>query len=179
MSLLGKWIDWIYKTATGDMRMKWVLTPVIGTLYLGLIALCLLLSFLTDELFGFRVSLSRAWTMIVGWPLVVSGFVLMVFSMVHFIRVKGTPVPFNPPPVLVTTGPYAFARNPMLTGIFMQMFGAGMLFHSPSMILIFTPLFIALNIWELKKVEEPELARRLGRDYTEYKDRVPMFFPWL
>ncbi len=33
--------------------------------------------------------------------------------------------------------------------------------------------------WELKKVEEPELEKRLGKDYREYKKQVPMFFPRL
>jgi protein-S-isoprenylcysteine O-methyltransferase Ste14 len=34
-----------------------------------------------------------------------------------------------------------------------------------------------MNVWELKKVEEPELIRRLGKAYVEYKKRTPMFFP--
>ncbi len=40
-----------------------------------------------------------------------------------------------------------------------------------------TPLFIVINVWELEKVEEPELMKRLGKDYAEYRARVPMFFP--
>jgi len=35
-----------------------------------------------------------------------------------------------------------------------------------------------MNVWELKKVEEPELARRLGEPYVEYRKQVPMFFPY-
>jgi protein-S-isoprenylcysteine O-methyltransferase Ste14 len=34
-------------------------------------------------------------------------------------------------------------------------------------------------VWELKAIEEPELEKRLGKDYVEYKKRVPMFFPWM
>ena len=32
---------------------------------------------------------------------------------------------------------------------------------------------------ELKRVEEPELTRRFGERYSEYKKRVPMFIPRL
>lgn len=103
----------------------------------------------------------------------------MLWSILHFIKVKGTPVPFNPPPKLVTTGPYAYVRNPMLSGVFILMFGLGILFRSISLVFIFTPLFILLNFLELKAIEEPELENRLGKDYSKYKKRVPMFFPKL
>lgn len=103
----------------------------------------------------------------------------MLWSILHFIRVKGTPVPFNPPPKLVTTGPYSYIRNPMLSGVFILMFGLGILYRSISMFFIFTPLFILFNFLELKAIEEPELENRLGKDYSKYKKRVPMFFPRL
>jgi len=101
----------------------------------------------------------------------------MLWSILHFIKVKGTPAPFNPPPKLVTTGPYSYIRNPMLSGIFILMFGFGILFRSISLVFIFTPLFILFNFLELKSIEEPELKKRLGKDYLEYKKSVPMFFP--
>ena len=41
----------------------------------------------------------------------------------------------------------------------------------------FITLFIALNVWELKAIEEPELAKRLGEAYLEYKKNTPMFIP--
>ncbi len=103
----------------------------------------------------------------------------MFWSILHFIKVKGTPVPFNPPPKLVATGPYAYVRNPMLSGVFIFMFGLGILFRSISLVFIFTPLFILFNFLELKNIEEPELEKRLGRDYSKYKKIIPMFFPRL
>jgi protein-S-isoprenylcysteine O-methyltransferase Ste14 len=36
---------------------------------------------------------------------------------------------------------------------------------------------VILNVVELKLVEEPELERRLGAMYNEYRKRVPMFIP--
>jgi len=101
----------------------------------------------------------------------------MLWSILHFIKVKGTPVPFNPPPKLVNTGPYSYVRNPMLGGVFILLFGFGILFNSISLVFIFTPIFILLNFLELKTIEEPELEKRLGKDYLEYKKSVTMFFP--
>lgn len=36
-----------------------------------------------------------------------------------------------------------------------------------------------LHVVELKKIEEPELAKRLGKEYLEYKKVTPMFIPKL
>jgi len=44
---------------------------------------------------------------------------------------------------------------------------------------MFTPLFILLNFLELKAIEEPELEKRLGKNYSKYKKRVSMFIPKL
>lgn len=66
----------------------------------------------------------------------------------------------------------------MMTGLFMQFFGIGIVLGSLSLVFIFTPLFIAINVFELKKIEEPELEKRLGEAYVKYKKEVPMFFPF-
>lgn len=34
-----------------------------------------------------------------------------------------------------------------------------------------------INVWELKNIEEPELIKRLGEDYIEYRKQTPMFIP--
>ncbi len=65
----------------------------------------------------------------------------------------------------------------MLTGVFALLFGFGVLFESVSLLVVFTPLFILLNFWEIKAIEEPELVKRLGQEYVEYRKMTPMFFP--
>ena len=107
------------------------------------------------------------------------GAFLCAWSLLHFVKVRGTPSPFNPPPELVTTGPYGYVRNPMITGIFLLLFGLGILLRSVFLVFVFTPFFIILNVVELKAIEEPELERRLGKRYVEYKGKVPMFIPKL
>jgi len=177
MYLTGKWIDLIYKVATGSLKTRLIVAPIVGLCFFSFIALFIFLSFTTDRFFGMPKISWHPWSQLIGDVLVIAGFFLMALSIAYFIRVRGTPVPFSPPPRLLTTGPYRFARNPMVTGIFMQLFGLGIACGSISLAFIFTPLLIAINVWELKNVEEPELVRRLGQDYVEYRKRVPMFFP--
>ncbi len=179
MSLIAKWINLINKVAVGNWKTKLIFAPIVGLFYVALIGFFIYISFVLDQLANFPEIFSIPWNLIIGIPLVVIGFTLMFFSVIFFLKVKGTPVPLSPPPKLVKTGLYKYVRNPMLTGIFVQLFGWGIITNSISLIFIFTPLFMIINIWELKMVEEPELEKRLGKEYIEYKKYVPMFFPWL
>ena len=65
----------------------------------------------------------------------------------------------------------------MLTGVFLLLFGIGLGLNSISLVLVFTPLYVMANVWELKYIEEPELVRRLGTEYIEYRRKTPMFIP--
>ena len=179
MSLIAKWINLINKVAVGSWKTRIIFAPIVGLFYIALIGFFIYISFIVDQLADFPKILSNPpWNLIIGIPVTLIGFTLIFFSVLFFLKVKGTPVPLSPPPKLVKTGLYKYMRNPMLTGIFVQLFGCGIITNSISLIFIFTPLFMIINIWELKMVEEPELEMRLGKDYIEYKKQVPMFFPW-
>jgi protein-S-isoprenylcysteine O-methyltransferase Ste14 len=65
----------------------------------------------------------------------------------------------------------------MLAGVFLLLFGIGFAVNSISMVIFFTPLYVLLNVWELKNIEEPELVKRLGDEYIEYRRKTPMFIP--
>jgi protein-S-isoprenylcysteine O-methyltransferase Ste14 len=170
-------IDLFYKTATGSKKVRNFLTPIGVILFFSLIVLLIIISLWTDKLLHCSKFISYSSNIIVSLLILAIGLFLMVWSILHFFKIKGTPVPFNPPPKLVDAGPYAYVRNPMLSGVFILMFGFGILFNSISLVFIFTPLFILFNYVELKAIEEPELEKRLGKKYLKYKKRVPMFFP--
>jgi len=178
MGLKGSWLHLIYKTATGSRKVRLLITPIVALSYFLFASLFVIFSFPTDRLFGFPGLLPPSISSVLSIPVIFLGLFLAFWSVLHFIRVRGTPVPFNPPPELVTSGPYAYTRNPMLTGLFILLFGLGFAFRSISLFSIFTPLFILVNFMEVKTIEEPELEMRLGPQYLEYKKRTPMFFPW-
>jgi protein-S-isoprenylcysteine O-methyltransferase Ste14 len=163
--------------ATGSRKIRNFFTPI-GALFYGLLTFSFVVVALqVDRLIGITHIFSRPLAAILAVPIFAFALFLIGWSVLHFLKARGTPVPFNPPPQLVTKGPYAYVRNPMLTGVFALLFGLGALFGSISLLVVFTPLFILVNVWELKVIEEPELEKRLGVDYIEYRKQTPMFFP--
>lgn len=177
MTLREKAIEFIYKIATGSRRIRTLLTPMGAAFFLFIVTLIIVASLQVDRFLGFPKFLPALWNVILSVPVIIIGLSLMLWSVLYFIKARGTPVPFNPPSMLVTTGPYAYTRNPMVLGVFVLLFGIGILLRSISLVFIFLPLFILLGVLELKKIEEPELEKRLGQAYLEYKKRVPMFIP--
>jgi protein-S-isoprenylcysteine O-methyltransferase Ste14 len=177
MSLRDRWITLIYEVATRRRRVWRFLTPASGVLFMAIVAFVVIAVLRIDSLLGFPRFLTTPLNVILAVPLLGAGLFLWLRSVAHFARMKGTPVPFSPPPRLVTSGPYAHTRNPMLAGIFLVLFGIGFLFGSISLVVIFTPLSVLVTVIGLKTIEEPELEKRLGKAYTKYKASVPMFIP--
>ena len=177
MTLKTKWIDILYNVATGSRRVRNFFTPIGAIFYGLLIFVFVVIALHVDRLIGLDNIFPNPLNIILSLPIFSLALFLIGWSVQNFLKAKGTPVPFNPPPKLVTTGPYAYTRNPMLTGVFSLLFGFGVLFGSVFLLIVFTPLFIFINFWELKSIEEPELEKRLGEEYIEYRKRTPMFFP--
>jgi protein-S-isoprenylcysteine O-methyltransferase Ste14 len=177
MTIKSKWIEILYRAATGSEKIRNVFTPIGAFFYALLIFSFVVVALQVDRLLGINDIFPRLFCIILALPVFAVALFLLGWSVLNFLRARGTPVPFNPPPQLVTTGPYVYVRNPMLTGIFALLFGFGALFGSVSLLVVFTPLFILINVWELKVIEEPELVKRLGEDYIEYRKRTPMFLP--
>ena len=177
MSQANFFVNLIHKTATSGKKPRMIFSAVGLPLFITLMVLFVLAALWVDGLLGFSQEKITGRNVVFCIPIIGIGLLLTLWSCYHFFRVKGTPVPLNPPPKVVNSGPYAYVRNPMITGLFIVLFGLGVLFRSVCLTFIFTPLIIILARWELKAVEEPELERRLGDEYREYKKRVPMFFP--
>ncbi|KXH76207.1 MAG: hypothetical protein AM326_03220 [Candidatus Thorarchaeota archaeon SMTZ-45] len=78
---------------------------------------------------------------------------------------------------LVTTGPYAYTRNPLYLSSIILFIG-WTLFLRLTFLLIVTILFLPLFAFAAKW-EEEELAERFGDEYLSYKRRVPFFLPRL
>jgi protein-S-isoprenylcysteine O-methyltransferase Ste14 len=177
MRFCEEMISLLNKMATGTKKTRLLFTPVGIIIFSLIITAILLAAIIVDNLMHLPRFVPEEARLLVSIPIMALGIVLTAWSVLYFFKAKGTPVPFNPPPQLVKTGPYRYSRNPMLTGVFVCLFGVGMWLNSVSLVFFFTPLFIIFIVWGVKQIEEPELIKRLGTDYIEYRKTTPMFLP--
>jgi protein-S-isoprenylcysteine O-methyltransferase Ste14 len=177
LGLRKSWINLLHRAATGTKKTRTLLTPVGVVIFGSFTALFVCAAIIVDRLLNLPRILPDGARHLVSIPMIAVGVWITAWSVFHFLKVKGTPVPFNPPPKVVKTGPYLYVRNPMLTGVFLFLFGIGFGVNSFSLVVFFAPLYVLINVWELKKIEEPELKRRLGDEYIEYRKQTPMFIP--
>jgi protein-S-isoprenylcysteine O-methyltransferase Ste14 len=84
----------------------------------------------------------------------------------------------HPTRTLVTTGPYAYVRNPALIGMLFLLLGVAFLARSLAGIVL-VPIVAGFAVVYLAQFEEKALARRFGDEYDEYRRNVPLLIPRL
>lgn len=171
--------DLFHAVATGPKRRRQLLAPLGLLFFGGTLAVVIAGGLFTDRWLRLPALMPGIVGAAVGVLLLAAGASLCGWCVARFLKARGTPVPLNPPDELIVTGPYAWVRNPMLTGLFGALVGLGLLLHSVGITLIWTPAYVLMHMAELRWVEEPELARRFGATYADYRARVPMFIPRL
>lgn len=77
---------------------------------------------------------------------------------------------------LVTNELYGLARHPQYTGLFIGLFGEGVV-HWPTLFSVAAFPLIVLAYVLLARREERLMIARFGGWYEAYRRRVPMFFP--
>jgi hypothetical protein len=89
----------------------------------------------------------------------------------------GGPGMGTPPQRLVTSGPYAWSRNPMYLGHIIFLIGVTLTFQS----LFAAALTAATIIWFHRRVrrDEARLRERFGQPYVDYCARVRRWVPGL
>ena len=77
---------------------------------------------------------------------------------------------------LATDGLYGLIRHPQYTGLFIGLFGEGVV-HWPTLFSVAVFPVIVLAYVLLARREERQVLERFGEQYRAYRRRVPMFFP--
>jgi len=176
---MNAFAEFVYHVAITPGRRRTVFAVIGAVVWYGGVALAIVFSPTIDRWLGIGFSIPTAVRLPVGIALMVVGTPAVVWTIARFLRVRGTPIPFNPPPQLVTNGMYGVIRNPMLTGWTLLLIGVGILLQSFVFLAVFMPAFLLLHIVYLKLVEEKEMEKKFGQAYTDYRRRVPMFIPGL
>lgn len=96
-------------------------------------------------------------------------------------RGLGTPLPYDTAPRLLTSGPYAYIRNPVQLTVAVLLVGVGAWLSSVIVFvvgLLSVPISQVLSDWD----EIYEMPRRYGDEFRAYKRHVrrwlPSWYPW-
>lgn len=119
------------------------------------------------QLFGTPVAHIVA--MLLGYGIVFAGATLVAegWRAIHRARREGR---------LETKGVYARMRHPQYTGLFLIVFGEGVV-HWPTVVSVVAFPIIVVAYWLLARREERDMVEEYGAAYREYMSRVPMFVP--
>jgi protein-S-isoprenylcysteine O-methyltransferase Ste14 len=119
----------------------------------------------------------------VAVPLFICGLFFVIWSNMALLRKgKGGPTDLFNVAVsprtqhLVVSGPYKYTRNPMVFGAFCCYFALAIYLNS-LVDLIALAIFLIVVRFYLEETEERRLWRDFGKEYEEYRKKVPMIAP--
>ncbi len=119
------------------------------------------------------------WTSFLGIAVFFAGLLLAVSTIRLFSKLgNGTLAPWDPTSKMVITGPYAYVRNPMITGVVLILIGEALMLVS-WIIGLWAVVFLIINMFYFVLSEEPGLRKRFGQEYEEYCRNVPRYIPRL
>lgn len=134
----------------------------------GILALALLLDWLLGDP---SLGLGYDWRMMIALLFIIAGFFLIAVAAVRFRKEKTNIEPWKPATALVTTGVYAFSRNPIYVGMVLGYVGLSFLADSV-LSLLALPLVIVVMHYGVIKREEHYLEVKFGQAYRDYRSRV-------
>lgn len=108
-------------------------------------------------------------SMLLGYALAITGIGIFIQGWRQLYRARQQNK-------LVTTGLYSMVRHPQYTGLFIALFGEGVV-HWPTLFSVVLLPVIILAYFLLARSEEKQVIEQFGDEYLAYKMQVPMFFP--
>jgi protein-S-isoprenylcysteine O-methyltransferase Ste14 len=113
-----------------------------------------------------------------GLALIAAGAAVLVHAFARFVLDGlGTPAPAAPPEQLVVRGLYRHVRNPMYVAVVTVIVGQALLLDLA--LLLYAAVAATVMVTFVRIWEEPDLRRRFGASYDEYRRAVPGWWPRL
>jgi len=107
----------------------------------------------------------------VGVLLVAGGVCLTTYCLGEFLRLETGIMPDRPARRVVSSGPYAWSRNPMFVGFALIYTGASLIIPSIWPLLLL-PATVAYTSSAVIRHEEAYMRERFGEEFDSYTARV-------
>ncbi len=111
------------------------------------------------------------WLGIAGWGLIAAGLGLDLWAMAVMRRRRANILPHRAATTLVTTGPFAWSRNPIYLGNTLLLAGCGLAIGNPWFLAAALAAALAVTGLAIRR-EEAHLAALFGEDWQRYAART-------
>lgn len=111
-----------------------------------------------------------------GAAMCVCGILFAVWARVNIGRNWGQPMSLKEQPELVATGPYAYVRHPIYSGILLALLGTALVGSGVCFLLF---IFFFIYLIYSAKTEERLLLQQFPDSYPEYMKRTKMLIPFV
>jgi protein-S-isoprenylcysteine O-methyltransferase Ste14 len=111
------------------------------------------------------------WGKILGSALIIAGMCSLFVLLMTYLRNKTSIEPWKPTTHIITSGLYAWSRNPIYASFCLLTIGVGLFLNSLWIVLSFLPASVLVYYLAIKK-EEAYLEAKFGAQYLRYKDKV-------
>lgn len=112
---------------------------------------------------------------VLGLALAAAGVALAIWARLYLGRNWGMPMSIKENPELVTTGPYAYIRNPIYTGILMALVGSSLVIWWWAAIFAWSAIYFVIAA----RGEERIMLKEFPDTYPAYKARTKMLVPFV
>lgn len=133
-----------------------------------------LMGYLLQQVIPVRFGVGQ-WGQIIGPSLILISLASLLALLVSYWRNKTAIEPWKPTRHIITTGLYAWSRNPIYTSLCLLTIGVGVFFNSLWILLSFIPAAVLVYYTAIKK-EEAYLEKKFAADYLRYKAKVRRWF---
>ena len=106
-----------------------------------------------------------------GIVCILSGLVLIAWSIQTFRRAGTSIIPVRPSTAIVTGGPFRYTRNPMYVALALLYLGAAFWLNMLWPVLLLPVLLFLVQTYIIAR-EERYLERKFDGEYLQYKSRV-------
>lgn len=103
---------------------------------------------------------------ILGGPLLLTGILIVAWAVMTVNAID-----ISKPTTIITTGPYAFSRNPMYVAWAFIYLAIALLVNTWWLIILFPVLLLFIHFRDVRQ-EERQLEKEFGEQYREYCARV-------
>lgn len=108
---------------------------------------------------------------IIGAVIAFAGGIVLLYLVLQFRRAKTHIAPWKPTSILITTGLYAYSRNPIYLAFCTIPIGLGLCFSQIGLLLSVLPSCVSVYYIAIRP-EEAYLIEKFGEEYLNYQQRV-------